>query len=59
LGSGGGTAESRPEPSFYLELHPGELNFKQLLPWYAVLELEPKLGTRGAVVVPAAKSVPW
>jgi len=43
----------------YLELHPEELSFKQLLTWCAVLGLELKLGTRGAVVVPAAGSAPW
>lgn len=43
----------------YLELHPEELSFKQLLAWCAALGLELKLGTRGAVVVPAAASAPW
>ena len=31
----------------YLELHPEELSFRQLLTWCSVLGLELKLGTRG------------
>jgi HTH-type transcriptional regulator/antitoxin HipB len=32
----------------YLELHPEELSFKQLLAWCSALGLELKLGARGA-----------
>ncbi|WP_295983284.1 transcriptional regulator [uncultured Variovorax sp.] len=32
----------------YLELHPEELSFKQLLTWCSALGLELKLGARGA-----------
>jgi len=32
----------------YLELHPDELSFKQLLTWCSALGLELKLGVRGA-----------
>ncbi|MDQ0586612.1 helix-turn-helix domain-containing protein [Variovorax paradoxus] len=35
----------------YLELHPGELSFKQLLSWCSTLGLELKLGARGAAAV--------
>jgi HTH-type transcriptional regulator/antitoxin HipB len=34
----------------YLELHPDELSFKQLLTWCSALGLELKLGARGAAV---------
>ncbi|MBB3182066.1 transcriptional regulator [Variovorax sp. Sphag1AA] len=32
----------------YLELHPEEMSFKQLLTWCSMLGLELKLGARGA-----------
>jgi HTH-type transcriptional regulator/antitoxin HipB len=32
----------------YLELHPDELSFKQLLDWCSALGLELRLGARGA-----------
>ena len=35
----------------YLELHPDELSFKQLLTWCSALGLELKLGARGAPAV--------
>jgi len=39
----------------YLELHPEELSFKQLLTWCSVLGLELRLGARGT---PSSKSAP-
>jgi HTH-type transcriptional regulator/antitoxin HipB len=33
----------------YLELHPGELSFKQLLGWCAAVGLELRLGERGSL----------
>jgi HTH-type transcriptional regulator/antitoxin HipB len=35
----------------YLELHPEELSFKQLLTWCSALGLELRLGARGAAPV--------
>lgn len=40
----------------YLELHPDEISFKQLLSWCAVLGLELQLGVRGAAAAPAQKT---
>ncbi|HEY4080130.1 MAG TPA: transcriptional regulator [Burkholderiaceae bacterium] len=40
----------------YLELHPDELSFKQLLTWCSALGLELKLGARGADAAELAKS---
>jgi len=39
----------------YLELHPEELSFKQLLTWCSALGLELQLGARG---MPWSKSAP-
>ena len=39
----------------YLELHPEELSFKQLLTWCSALGLELQLGVRG---MPSSKSAP-
>ena len=40
----------------YLELHPEELSFKQLLTWCSTLGLELKLGTRGTSLAKSHKT---
>lgn len=42
----------------YLELHPDELSFKQLLAWCSTLGLELKIGARGAAPV-APRPTEW
>ena len=42
----------------YLELHPDEISFKQLLAWCSVVELELHLGERSTLTDPDTK-VEW
>ena len=43
----------------HLELHPEELSFKQLLAWCSALDLELRLGAKGADIRPAQRQAEW
>jgi HTH-type transcriptional regulator/antitoxin HipB len=44
---------------YYLELHPDELSFKQLMAWCAALELALRLGAKGSDIRPAQQQAEW